>query len=129
MKSLLDTGYFEFRIVFDNQVVSTASKSFPYAHKERQRDMLVLCYTPASQSGGDGAVGEAKVVTWQQEQIEDFTRKLGFLEEGQNNKDHSKFQRLSTVSTVDILQAIGDLYTYVCTLVLSLQYIHSLVFY
>ena len=118
MKSLLDTGYFEFGIAFDNQIVSTASKSSPYSHKERQRDTLVLCYTPASQGGGGGAVGEARVVTWQQEQIEDFTRKLGFLEKGKNNEDHSKFQRFSTVSIVEILQTIRDLYT----LVISLQY-------
>ena len=76
---------------------SPVATIFPYSHKERQRDTFVLCYTPASQRMS-GAEGEAKVVTWQQEQIEDFTRKLGFLTKGQNNDDHSKFQRLFTVN-------------------------------
>lgn len=61
---------------------------------------LLLHYQPSATAQGQKVASDAaptKPMTWKREQIEDFTRKLGFLEKGAEDGNHFKFQQFSTV--------------------------------
>lgn len=61
---------------------------------------LLLHYQPSPTAQGQKVASDAaptKPMTWSSEQIEDFTRKLGFLEKGTEAGSHFKFQQFSAV--------------------------------
>ena len=71
----------------------------PVCKKEGEQRRLLLHYQPSAHVQGQAAINSgapAKLVIWSREQIEDFTRKLGFLEK--NSEDGIRFQQLSAVS-------------------------------
>ena len=72
----------------------------PVWWKEGDQRRLLLHYQPSAPAQSGEATSDAapaKRVTWNREQIEDFTRKLGFLEKGSEDGMHFTFQRLSAV--------------------------------
>ena len=98
LKSLLSTGYFEFVIPESADVppsrVSTASMFW----NARDQRKLLLKYQPSTPEQCQKVTNNATPTkTWSREQIEDFTRKMGFLDEGSEDGSHLKFQKLSTV--------------------------------
>ena len=77
-----------------------SKSAVPVWWKEGDQSRLLLHYQPSAPTHGPElarSVAPARLVTWNREQIEDFTRKLGFLEKGSEVGIHFKFQRLSTV--------------------------------
>lgn len=98
LKSLLSTGYFKFVIPESMDVppsdVSTASMFWNARDKRR----LLLKYQPSTPEEYLKVTADAAPTkTWSREQIEDFTRKMGFLDEGSEDGSHLKFQKLSAV--------------------------------
>ena len=100
LKSLLKTGHFEFVIPESANESPLGVSTAPVWWKEGDQRRLLLHYEPSAPA----QVGEvasdatpAKCVTWNREQIEDFTRKLGFLEKGSENEMHFTFQQISAV--------------------------------
>ena len=84
----------------------------PVWWKEGDQNRLLLHYQPSAppqgrEAGSDAA--PAKHVTWNREQIEDFTRKLGFLEKGLEDGMHFTFQRLSAVRLHTVMTALSAL--------------------
>ena len=72
----------------------------PVWWKEGDQRRLLLHYQPSTPAQGGEAANDAtpaRRVTWNKEQIEDFTRKLGFLEKGSEDGMHFTFQQLSAV--------------------------------
>ena len=81
----------------------------PVWWKEGDQRRLLLHYQPSTPAQGGEVASEAtptKHVTWNREQIEDFTRKLGFLEKGSEDGMHFTFQRLSAVSLYAVAAAL-----------------------
>ena len=100
LKSLLQNGFFEFIIPKSVEEVQSDAPAMPVWWKEGERRRMLLHYQPSAPAQGcEGAsdAAPAKPVLWNREQIEDFTRKLGFLEKGSEDGIHFKFQRLSAV--------------------------------
>ena len=95
LKSLLQTGFFEFIIPKSVEEVQSNAPALPVWWKEGEQRRLLLRYQPAQGREGASDAAPAKPVLWNREQIEDFTRKLGFLEKGSEDGIH--FQRLSAV--------------------------------
>ena len=89
----------------------------PMWWKEGDQRRLLLHYQPSAPAQSGEATSDAapaKCVTWNREQIEDFTRKLGFLEKG--SEDGITFQRLSAVRLSAVTTALCALQSMFCTL-------------
>ena len=95
LSSLLKTGEFEFTISETTFVDGPDVCGSPVWWTGGQQRELKLHYTPSSTAATPDTTER---VTWDLEKIEDFTRRLGFLEKGQENQDHKDFQQLSSVS-------------------------------
>ena len=64
----------------------------------RDQRRLLLKYQPSTPEQYQKVTDDATPTkTWSREQIEDFTRKMGFLDEGSEDGNHLKFQKLSAV--------------------------------
>lgn len=64
----------------------------------RDQRRLLLKYQPSAPEQYQKVTDDATPTkTWSREQIEDFTRKMGFLDEGSEDGSHLKFQKLSAV--------------------------------
>ena len=99
----------------------------PVWWKEGEQRRLLLHYQPSAPAQGQEAVSDAapaRDVTWNRDQIEDFTRKLGFLEKGSEDGIHFRFQRLSAVSLCAV--AYSMVRTIKCNFVVNCQILTSI---
>lgn len=97
--------------------VSTASMFW----NARDQRRLLLKYQPSTPEQYQKVTDDATPTkTWSREQIENFTRKMGFLDKGSEDESHLKFQKLSAVRIqlpkTNILTTVALIYCiYVCT--------------
>ena len=103
----MNTGHFEF-VIPEPADESPSGILKPVWWKEGEQRRLLLHYQPSTPAQGGEVASDATLarrgVTWNKEQIEDFTRKLGFLEKG--SEDGTHFQRLSAVSLHAVATAL-----------------------
>ena len=112
LKSLLNTGHFEFVIPESADESPSGVPTVPVWWKEGDQRKLLLHYQPSIPAQGGEAANDAtpaRRVTWSKEQIEDFTRKLGFLEKGSEDGMHFTFQQLSAVRLHAVATALCPL--------------------
>lgn len=113
LRCLLHTGCFEIIIPETMNVAPSCVSTAPMLWNEGDQRRLLLHYRPSApvqSEAVDSATALTKPVTWNREQIEDFTRKLGFLEKGSADRSHFKFQQLSAVRLQGITMCLNYCY-------------------
>ena len=111
LKSLLSTGYFQFVIPESVNAPPSDVSTAPILWNAGDQRRLLLKYQPSAPGQCQKvASGAAPTKTWNRAQIEDFTRKMGFLEEGSEDKSRKQFQKLSAVR----LHANVEAYIRIC---------------
>jgi hypothetical protein len=95
LNQLLSCGQFE--LVVGSDSVPVGSQDLSSREHSKIRTIKLNYATRHKSMSGTLPPSPAKAA-WDLEKIEDFTRRLGFLEKGQENQDHKHFQQIFSVS-------------------------------